>query len=64
MDKLKTFPAVRRGNHVFKASVMGDDSFLVVATHVLNGTTSVRHFTQEEDAVFYMNIIIEKDIYG
>ena len=64
MDNLKTFPAVRRGNHVFKASVLGDDSFLIVATHVSNGTTSVRHFDNEEDAVFYMNIIIEKDIYG
>ena len=64
MDKLKTFPAVRRGNHIFKASVMGDDSFLVVAINAHDGSTNVRHFKTEDDAVFFMNIIIEKDIYG
>ena len=64
MRELKTFPAVRRGNHIFKASVMGDDSFLVVAINVFDGSTTIRHFETEDDAVFFMNIIIERDIYG
>ena len=64
MKELKTFPAVRRGNHIFKASVMGDDSFLVVAINAFDGSTTIRHFETEEGAVFFMNIIIERDIYG
>lgn len=65
MDKLKSFPAVRRGNYQLKVSIFKNNSVLIVANHLVDETKFfVKHFNNEVDAVIYMEYIIEKDLYG
>ena len=66
MDKvIRSFKTIRRGNYQLRLSVFGNDSFLIVGNHILDDTKFfVRHFTNEVEAVIYMEYIIEKDLYG
>ena len=65
MKDLKSFPAVRRGNYQFKVSIFKNMSCLIVGNHLIDDNKFfVQHFTNEADAVIYMEYLIEKDIYG
>lgn len=65
MSKLKSFPAVRRGNYQLKVSILDNKSVLIVGNHLIDDKKFfIQHFDNEVDAVQYMEYIIERDIYG
>lgn len=60
-SKLHSFVPVNRNGWWIKFSTQGADSILIVFMSMFTGQTVVKHFTGEDDAVDYINFIMEKD---
>lgn len=64
-EGLTSYPFLRRGNYQFKISILKENNVLVVANHMMNvDKFFVKHFTSLEEASVYIEMIIEKDLYG
>jgi hypothetical protein len=57
----KSFSPVVRNGWAIKFSVYREDNILLIFTSCYTGQTIVRYFTNEEDAVDYINFISEQD---
>ena len=59
--KSKSFSPVVRNGWAIKFSVYRDYNILLLFTSLHTGQTIVRYFTEEDDAVDYINFVISKD---
>jgi len=57
----KTFLPVNRNGWWIKFSTYCDHNVLLVFTSMFTGQTIIRYFNNEDDAVKYINFIIETD---
>jgi hypothetical protein len=58
---MSSYRPVNRNGWWIKFSVMDGDNILLVFTSMFTGQTVVRHYTNEDDAVAYINFITECD---
>lgn len=64
-EGLTSYPFLRRGNYQFKISILKENNVLVIANHMMNvDKFFVKHFKSLEEASMYIEMIIEKDMYG
>ena len=59
--KSKSFSPVTRNGWAIKFSVYRDCNILLLFTSLYTGQTIVRYFTEEDDAVKYINFVTSKD---
>jgi hypothetical protein len=60
---LVSFPMVRRGNWHVKVSIYKDEQLLLIANHLLLECCVVKVFDNNDDAIEFINLIVEKDYY-
>lgn len=60
-NNLRSFVPVARNGWGIKFSVYRGDNILIVFTSLYTGQTVLRYFTNEDDAVEYINFITEQD---
>ena len=60
---LVTFPNVRRGNWHVKVSIFKDEQLMVVANHLLIECCVIKVFGSNDEAIDFINFIVEKDYY-
>lgn len=60
--KLVSFVTVRRANWLFKASVYQDKYVMIIAINPSTSEFYTRHFTNQNDAVNWLEMIVEKDL--
>jgi hypothetical protein len=60
-SNLNCFHPVVRNGWVIKFSIYKDSGILLIFTSKYTGQTIIRYCNSEDDAVDYINIVIEKD---
>ena len=60
---LVSFPIVRRGNWHVKVSIFKDEQLLLIANHLLLDCCVVKTFQNNDEAIDFINFIVEKDYY-
>lgn len=60
--KLVSFVPVRRGNWVFKASVFHNKYVMIVAVNPTTAEFHTKHFSNQTEAVVWLEMIVEKDL--
>jgi hypothetical protein len=58
---MSSYKPINRNGWWIKFSVMNGDNILLVFTSMFTGQTVIRHYTNEDDAVAYINFITECD---
>lgn len=58
---LISFITVRRGNWILKISVFKKSDVLVIAQHYYNENVMIRHFTNHDDAVLFLDYLANED---
>lgn len=59
--KCKSFAPVNRNGWWIKFSTNGDNSILLMFTSMFTGQTVVRFFQEEDEAVGFINFVVEKN---
>ena len=59
--KLISFVTVRRANWLFKASVYHDKYVMIVAINVQTAEFHTKYFSNQNDAVNWLEMVVEKD---
>jgi hypothetical protein len=60
-SRLTSYLPVNRNGWWIKFSVFDSENILLIFTSMFTGQTAVRHFTDEEDAVAFINFLTECD---
>jgi hypothetical protein len=60
-NNLRSWSICERNGWLIKLSIHRNENILLVFTSVYTGQTFVRYFTNEDEAVNFINFIIEKD---
>jgi hypothetical protein len=60
-DNLKSFKPVMRDGWAIKFSIHNESNVVLIFTSLYTGQTIVRYFTEEIDAVDYINMVLTKD---
>jgi len=58
---MSSYKPINRNGWWIKFSVVDGDNILLVFTSIFTGQTVIRHYTNEDDAVAYINFITECD---
>ena len=61
MNQLMSFQPVVRNGWAIKFSTHRDDNILLIFTSVYTARTVVRYFTEEQDAVKFINFMMTQD---
>jgi hypothetical protein len=61
MNQLMSFQPVVRNGWAIKFSTHRDDNILLIFTSVYTARTIVRYFTEEQDAVKFINHMMAQD---
>lgn len=59
--KTKSFTAARRGDWVVKFSIYDDQTILIFVESLINTKTYVRFFSNEDEAVQFINFVVNLD---
>ena len=54
---------VRRGNWHVKVSIYKDEQLLLIANHLLLECCVIKVFDNNDEAIEFINLIVEKDYY-
>jgi hypothetical protein len=60
-SRISSYLPVNRNGWWIKFSVFDSENILLVFTSMFTGQTVIRHYTNEDDAVAYINFITECD---
>jgi hypothetical protein len=61
INNLRSWNICERNGWIIKLSIHKDVNILLVFTSIFTGQTIVRYFTNEDEAVDFVNFIIEKN---
>lgn len=59
--KTKSFSAARRGDWIVKFSIYDDNTILIFVESLINAKTYIRYFSNEDEAVQFINFVVNLD---